>query len=120
GPLAGAVLVAINTRLAPAEIRYILGHSGARMLVVDAALHSSVPPDARVREIVTVVDGTEPDPAVGGITYDELLARGSDEPLPWRVADERSTISINYTSGTTGQPKGVQYHHRGAYLNSLA
>ncbi|WP_116101354.1 acyl--CoA ligase family protein [Amycolatopsis thermalba] len=118
-PLAGAVLVAINTRLAPAEIRYILQHSGAKVLVVDAALHASVPPDAGV-DIVTVVDGAAPDPAVGGITYDELLARGSDEPLPWRVADERSTISINYTSGTTGRPKGVQYHHRGAYLNSLA
>ncbi|NIH85395.1 acyl--CoA ligase family protein [Amycolatopsis granulosa] len=118
-PLAGAVLVAINTRLAAAEIRYILEHSGAKVLVVDAALHSSVPRDAAV-DIVTVVDGAVPDPAVGGITYDELLARGSDEPLPWRVADERSTISINYTSGTTGRPKGVQYHHRGAYLNSLA
>ncbi|NIH82396.1 acyl--CoA ligase family protein [Amycolatopsis viridis] len=118
-PLAGAVLVAINTRLAAAEIRYILEHSGAKVLVVDAALHSSVPRDAAV-DIVTVVEGAVPDPAVGGITYDELLARGSDKPLPWRVADERSTISINYTSGTTGRPKGVQYHHRGAYLNSLA
>ncbi|GAB3583745.1 AMP-binding protein [Amycolatopsis endophytica] len=118
-PLAGAVLVAINTRLAPAEIRYILDHSGAKVLVVDAALHSSVPADHGV-SVVTVVDGASPDPAVGGISYDELLARGSDEPLPWTVEDERSTISINYTSGTTGRPKGVQYHHRGAYLNSLA
>ncbi|WP_199433927.1 acyl--CoA ligase family protein [Qaidamihabitans albus] len=125
-PLAGGVLVAINTRLAPAEIRYILEHSGARMLVVDAALHGSVPGDAPVHEIVTVTDpasGASPDPAVGGLSYADLLARGDepgDEPLPWAVADERATISINYTSGTTGRPKGVMYHHRGAYLNSLA
>ncbi|MDQ0377240.1 acyl--CoA ligase family protein [Amycolatopsis thermophila] len=118
-PLAGAVLVAINTRLAPAEVRYILEHSGAKVLVVDAALHNSVPSGTGV-DIVTVADGATPDPSVGGIGYDELLARGSDEPLPWSVADERSTISINYTSGTTGRPKGVQYHHRGVYLNSLS
>src|SRR4029079_8810943 len=76
-----------------------------------------------LRHVVTVVDpagGAEPSPDVPGIGYAELCARGSDEPLPWTVADERSTISINYTSGTTGRPKGVMYHHRGAYLNSLA
>jgi fatty-acyl-CoA synthase len=125
-PLAGAVLVAINTRLAPAEIRHILGHCGARVLVVDAGLHASVAPvvgELSVGEIVTVTDpasGAVADPAVGGISYDELLARGSDDPLPWTVEDERGIISINYTSGTTGKPKGVMYHHRGAYLNSLA
>ena len=124
-PLAGAVLVAINTRLAPAEVRYICAHSGARVLVVDAGLHPVVAPIAAELdlEIVTVTDpasGAVPDPAVGGISYAELLARGADDPLPWEVADERGTISINYTSGTTGTPKGVMYHHRGAYLNSLA
>jgi fatty-acyl-CoA synthase len=121
-PLAGAVLVAVNTRLAPAEIRHILGHSGAKVLVIDAGLHASVAADLDVEEIVTVTDpasGATPDPAVGGISYEALLARGSDDPLPWSVSDERSTISINYTSGTTGKPKGVMYHHRGAYLNSL-
>ncbi|TVT49245.1 long-chain-fatty-acid--CoA ligase [Amycolatopsis rhizosphaerae] len=125
-PLAGAVLVAINTRLAPAEIRYILEHSGAKVLVVDAALHPSIAPvlgELTVSEIVTVTDpasGASPDPAIGGISYGELLDRGEDTPLPWSVTDERGTISINYTSGTTGRPKGVMYHHRGAYLNSLA
>ncbi|WP_158885378.1 acyl--CoA ligase family protein [Amycolatopsis anabasis] len=125
-PLAGGVLVAINTRLAPAEIRHILEHSGARVLVADSGLHASIAPIAaelELAEIVTVTDpasGARPDPAVGGISYAELLARGSDEPLPWTVEDERGTISINYTSGTTGKPKGVMYHHRGAYLNALA
>jgi fatty-acyl-CoA synthase len=125
-PLSGAVLVAINTRLAPAEIKHILGHSGAKVLVVDAGLHASVAPvvgELGIDEIVTVTDpasGSEPDPVVGGASYESLLARGSDDPLPWTVEDERSTISINYTSGTTGKPKGVKYHHRGAYLNSLA
>jgi fatty-acyl-CoA synthase len=53
------------------------------------------------------------------LTYPELLARGTDEPLPWTVDNELSTISINYTSGTTGRPKGVMYSHRGAYVNAL-
>jgi len=128
-PLAGGVLVAINTRLATAEVRHILRHSGAKVLVVDSALHASVAEVAGDKnldldlDIVTIEDpasGAQPDPAVGGIGYDDLLARGSDDPLPWTVDDERSTISINYTSGTTGQPKGVMYHHRGAYLNAMA
>jgi fatty-acyl-CoA synthase len=126
-PLAGGVLVAINTRLAPPEVHYILQHSGATVLVVDAALHrlvKSVLADLpELRHVVTVVDpagGAQPLPEVEGIDYAELCAMGSDDPLPWTVEDERSTISINYTSGTTGRPKGVMYHHRGAYLNSLA
>jgi fatty-acyl-CoA synthase len=123
-PLAGAVLVAINTRLSTEEVRYILDHSGSRVLVVDAALHPVVAPVAAeletVEEIVTVVDPTAPGDGTGsGTTYDDLLARGSDEPLRWEVDDEDATISINYTSGTTGRPKGVMYHHRGAYLNSF-
>jgi len=123
-PLAGAVLVAINTRLSTEEIRYILDHSGAKVLVVDGALHARVAPVASelktVEEIITVVDPAEPGDGVGsGVRYDDLLARGADTPIPWEVEDEESTISINYTSGTTGRPKGVQYSHRGAYLNSF-
>ncbi|WP_411283886.1 long-chain-fatty-acid--CoA ligase [Lapillicoccus sp.] len=126
-PLAGGVLVAVNTRLAPPEVKYILEHSGASVLVVDAALHPTVRPVLadlpELRQVVTVTDpagGAKPSPDVPGIDYAELCARGSDDPLPWTVEDERSTISINYTSGTTGRPKGVMYHHRGAYLNSLS
>src|SRR5665811_709049 len=126
-PLAGGVLVAVNTRLAPPEVHYILAHSGATVLVVDAALHrlvkSSLADLPGLRHVVTVVDpagGAQPLPEVQGIDYAELCAMGSDDPLPWAVEDERSTISINYTSGTTGRPKGVMYHHRGAYLHSLS
>ena len=119
-PLAGAVLVALNTRLASPEVAAICRHSGARMLVADTALAAVIEPVADalgVREIVWDDDtGVGPPP---GTTLDALLARGSDEPLPWTVEDEDATISINYTSGTTGAPKGVMYTHRGAYLNAL-
>jgi fatty-acyl-CoA synthase len=123
-PLAGAVLVAINTRLSAQEVRYILDHAGAKLLVVDAALHQSVAPVAdelkTVEEIITVIDPANPGDGIGsGTTYEDLLARGKDEPLPFAVEDETGCISINYTSGTTGKPKGVQYSHRGAYLNSF-
>ncbi len=121
-PLAGAVLVAINTRLAPAEVRYICDHSGSRLLVADTDLLPTIEPIAAeletVGEVVTI-DDARIAPAVEGPSYDDFLARGSDEPLPWTVDDEHATIAINYTSGTTGRPKGVMYTHRGAYLNAL-
>jgi acyl-CoA synthetase (AMP-forming)/AMP-acid ligase II len=119
-PLAGAVLVAINTRLAPEEVRSICEHSGARMLVADTELAATVEP---VRDRLTLEEVVwDDDAGVGapaGTGYEELRARGSDESLAWAVEDEDATISINYTSGTTGAPKGVMYTHRGAYLNAL-
>lgn len=117
-PLAGGVLVAINTRLAPEEIKYICDHSGAEMLIVDRSLLSLVEaivePLATVKEVV--VAGGE---SARHHSYEELLARGSDDPREFTVEDELATITINYTSGTTGRPKGVMYTHRGAYLNAL-
>jgi fatty-acyl-CoA synthase len=126
-PLAGAILVPLNTRLSADEIDYICAHAGAELLVADTEF---LPPLAEalgrsrtVREVVAVSDPLGPGPdtidGLATITYAELLARGSDEALPWAVDDELGTISINYTSGTTGQPKGVMYSHRGAYLNAL-
>ncbi|HWT23267.1 MAG TPA: acyl--CoA ligase family protein [Solirubrobacteraceae bacterium] len=113
-PLAGGVLVAMNTRLNSDEIGYILKDSGARLLLVDAELERLVA-DADTGDVETVVvqDTGEPDDP-----YEELLAGGSPEPPDSWLEDENEPISINYTSGTTGRSKGAVYSHRGAYLRA--
>jgi fatty-acyl-CoA synthase len=113
-PAAGGVLVAINTRLSSPEIRYILEHSGARMLFVDAELESLVADLPAGVEVIRVDDdGQSSDP------YEQFLTEGSPAPVASSLFDEEEPIAIDYTSGTTGQPKGVVYTFRGAYLNSL-
>ena len=119
-PAAGGVLVAINTRLSSEEVGYILGHAAARFLFVDAELEPVTEPLDLSGTTVVRVDDTG---AAGDPYEDRLAAAGArppEEPLPesW-LDDEEATISINYTSGTTGRPKGVMYTHRGAYLNAL-
>jgi fatty-acyl-CoA synthase len=114
-PAAGLVIVPVNTRLGSEEIGYILGHSGARVLLVDQELETLVTPlDLGDLTVIRVDDTGAP-----GDPYEDFLAAQSPEPgEPW-IEDEYETISINYTSGTTGRPKGVMVHHRGAYLNAL-
>ncbi len=114
-PAAGGILVAINTRLSSREIEYILKHSQARFLFVDDELYQLVEPiDLSDIQVVHIEDsGTPDDP------YEVFLARGSTEPVQYTLKDEEEPISMNYTSGTTGHPKGVLYTHRGAYLNAL-
>jgi fatty-acyl-CoA synthase len=126
-PLAGAVMVPINTRLSPDEVAFICNHSGSTILVVDTEYLPALAPAlgrlTSVREVVAVSDPAgpaAPDAAeLASVSYDDLLKRGSGDPLPWTVEDELSLIAINYSSGTTGQPKGAMYRHRGAYLNAL-
>ncbi|MGN5237008.1 MULTISPECIES: acyl--CoA ligase family protein [unclassified Rhodococcus (in: high G+C Gram-positive bacteria)] len=127
-PLAGGVLIALNSRLAGPELDYILNHAEASLLFVDSEFVGSlagvdVP---TLTDIVEVPDSTvsAPEFPAGVVTarYDEFLALADSldaSPLPWSVEDELGVISLNYTSGTTGKPKGVMYSHRGAYLNSL-
>src|SRR6202042_3231000 len=114
-PAAGGILVAVNNRLSAAEIGYILQHSGARYLLLDTALEAQTKPaDLSGVTVIRVDDTGAPEDA-----YEEFLASGSPErPASW-LEDEEETISVNYTSGTTGRPKGVQYTYRGAYLNAL-
>jgi acyl-CoA synthetase (AMP-forming)/AMP-acid ligase II len=122
-PLARAVLVAINTRLSGQEIRYILQHSGARLLIADTELLATTAPeldDCPALEELVAVDDLGLGIPRGAAPYADFLSRGNSAPRPWRIDDEERVISINYTSGTTGRPKGVMYTHRGAYLNSLA
>jgi fatty-acyl-CoA synthase len=112
-PAAGGVLVAINYRLNNNEVRFILEHSGARFVFVDREFEE-LANDVSVARMVRIDDTGEPDDP-----YEGFLAEGSADPLPTLIEDEDEPISINYTSGTTGRPKGAVYHYRGAYLNAL-
>nr|WP_223861484.1 long-chain-fatty-acid--CoA ligase [Geminicoccus harenae] len=119
-PLAGAILNAINTRLDPPAVAGILAHAEARAFIVHASLLPVA--EAALNQLETrpklVVIGADQPARAGGLDYDEALAAAT--PTPWQgPADEWDSIALNYTSGTTGNPKGALYHHRGAYLNAL-
>ncbi len=121
-PMIGAALVSVNIRLSAQEVAYILNHSDSSICFVDNEFADLVLPIMNeltsVKRFVNICDASDECP-LDGMEYERFLATGDIAPLPIEVEDEREVATINYTSGTTGKPKGVMYHHRGAYLNSL-
>ena len=123
-PMAGAVLNAINTRLDVDTVAYILDHSDAKVLITDTAFSTTVSAALeKVDRDITVIDIDDPAGPGGGRlgdqTYEDFLASG-DPHFDWQMpTDEWQAHTLNYTSGSTGVPKGVVYHHRGSYLMSM-
>jgi fatty-acyl-CoA synthase len=125
-PMAGAVLNTLNTRLDAEAIAFMLDHGEAKVLITDREFSPTVARAlAQAGRDLLVIDVDDPEYAgagerVGSIEYEAFLAAG-DPQFAWQgPADEWDAISLNYTSGTTGNPKGVVYHHRGAYLNATS
>ena len=129
-PMVGAVLNALNTRLDPESIAFMLNHGEAKVLIIDPEFSGTMKKALEIakkesgREFL-VIDVEEkefdvPGERLGKLTYEQLLAEG-DPQYAWQVpADEWQAICLNYTSGTTGNPKGVVYHHRGAAINAVS
>ncbi|QPN30989.1 acyl-CoA synthetase [Diaphorobacter sp. JS3051] len=127
-PMAGAVLNALNTRLDPETIAFMLDHGEAKAVIVDPefapvmakalALRQSQAPLLRI-DVEDAVYGPAAQ-RLGTLTYEDFLAQG-DAQFAWELpGDEWDAIALNYTSGTTGNPKGVVYHHRGAHTNAVS
>ncbi|MGL5804123.1 MAG: AMP-binding protein, partial [Xenococcaceae cyanobacterium] len=121
-PLSGGILVPINTCLTSQEVAYILNDCGAKFLFVDTELANIIRPirdNLKTVKHIVKIDDLERFEPLDGKDYEAFLQTGQPTPLSWVITDEMETISINYTSGTSGNPKGVMYSHRGAYINSL-
>ena len=125
-PMTGAVLNALNTRLDAAAIAFMLDHSESKVVIVDreySATMAAALAQSKMRPLVIDVDDPEFSGAggrIGSVEYEAFIA-GGDPQFAWRhPADEWEAIALGYTSGTTGNPKGVVTHHRGAYLNATS
>ena len=127
-PMSGAVLNALNTRLDAEAIAFMLDHGETKAVMVDREFSAVLSRALTLRQsphpllVIDVADAvyTGPGERIGQLDYDVLLASG-DPQFDWALpSDEWNAISLNYTSGTTGNPKGVVYHHRGAALNALS
>ena len=123
-PMAGAVLNALNIRLDPETIAFILRHGEAKLLLTDTEFSPAIK-EALARLdakpiVIDIADAQGPGgERLGELNYEAFLASGDPEFAEVTPFDEWDAIALNYTSGTTGNPKGVVYHHRGAYLNAL-
>jgi fatty-acyl-CoA synthase len=123
-PMAGAVLNAINTRLDANTVAFILGHAESKVLIADRELSAVIKPalEKLGRDII-VIDNDDPlaegGELLGEKDYEAFLAEGDPAHPITMPADEWQALSLCYTSGTTGNPKGVVYHHRGAFLNAM-
>ena len=129
-PMVGAVLNSLNTRLDPETIAFMLNHGEAKVVIVDPEFSGTMKKALEIakkesgREFL-VIDVEEkefdiPGEKLGKLTYEQLLAEGNPQ-YEWQVpVDEWQAICLNYTSGTTGNPKGVVYHHRGAAINAVS
>jgi len=124
-PMSGGVLNTLNTRLDAEAIAFMLNHGEAKLLITDTEFAPIVKAALKQVErkiiVVDIVDALGPGgERLGAVDYEQFIAKG-DPAFEWKhPADEWNAISLNYTSGTTGNPKGVVYHHRGAYLNALS
>jgi fatty-acyl-CoA synthase len=127
-PMAGAVLNALNTRLDPEAIAFMLDHGEAKAVIVDPEFAATMARALQLRQATTpllLIDVEDPlftgeSQPVGSTTYEAFMA-GGDPAFAWSLpSDEWDAIALNYTSGTTGNPKGVVYHHRGAATNAIS
>ncbi len=120
-PMSGAVLNTINTRLEKETVAYILEHSDSCLVLCDTAflplLKAAFEINGKALPVIEIVDAQAGQSASGDDTYDKMI---ECQPIDWRMpGSEDQAICLNYTSGTSGQPKGVVYHHRGAYLMAM-